>query len=123
MLYAIIAVPVHIGSAEGWFENLTNIIAVSVAAYDLTVSFNNHYRGLFSTKNNKVLPMEENTTNALITSLDKSKKSILKLINSFYFRGTLFLLGTEWTSPLPICTGYQMLSPQEKVSTFTITEI
>lgn len=97
--------PVRIGSAGEWFEILTNVVAVSVAAYDLTVSFNNHFGVRVSTENSEVLPMNENRNSLLASNLNKIKESVLKGVNSFYFRATLFLLGLGVFLPLPMCIG------------------
>ncbi len=97
--------PVHIGSAGEWFEILTNVVAVSVAAYDLKVNFNNHFGVRVSTENSEVLPMNENRNSLLASNLNKIKESVLKGVNSFYFRATLFLLGLGVFLPLPMCIG------------------
>ena len=97
--------PVHIGSAGEWFEILTNFVAVSVAAYDLKVNFNNHFGVRVSTENSEVLPMNENRNSLLASNLSKFKESVLKGVNSFYFRATLFLLGLGVFLPLPMCIG------------------
>lgn len=95
----------HIGSAGEWFEILTNVVAVCVAAYDLTVNFKNHFGVRVSTENSEVLPMNENRNSLLASNLNKIKESVLKGVNSFYFRATLFLLGLGVFLPLPMCIG------------------
>jgi hypothetical protein len=96
---------VHIGSAGEWFDILTNVVAVSVAVYDLSVNFKNHFGVRVSTENSEVLPMKEIRNSLLASNLNKIKESALKGVNSFYFRATLFLLGLGVFLPLPMCIG------------------
>ena len=73
-----ISSPVHIGSVGGWFEILTNVVVVSVAAYDLTVNFKNHFGVRVSTENREVLPMNENRNCLPASNLNKITGSVLK---------------------------------------------
>jgi hypothetical protein len=105
MFYVKLYRPVHIGSVGEWFEILTNVVAVSVAACDLIVNFKNHFGVRVSTENSEVLPMNENRNSLLASNLNKIKEFVLKSVNSFYFRATLFLLGVGVFLPLPMCIG------------------
>lgn len=97
--------PVYIGNVAGWFEILTNVVVVSVAAYDLTVNFKNHFGVRVSTENSEVLPMNENRNCLPASNLNKITESILKGVNFFYFRAALFPLGLGVFLPFPMCIG------------------
>jgi hypothetical protein len=116
MFYVKLILPVHIGSEGEWFEILTNVVAVSVAARDLIVNFKNHFGVRVSTENSEVLPMNENRNSLLASNLNKIKDFVLKSVNSFYFRATLFLLGLGVFLPLPMCIGLLPCNPANKTT-------
>lgn len=96
--------PVRIGSAGEWFEILPGVVTALVATYDLAVSFKNHFGVRISTENEEVLPMNEDRNNLHTSNLYEVKESVLKGVNSFYFRLALFPLGLGILSPLPMRT-------------------